>query len=60
MIPNNSYTPIRKIKKAPYETANKDDYDVSLRTSLNVKNKNAMIPNLVQIDKIKSNPSFSL
>jgi hypothetical protein len=60
MITNNSYTPIRKIKKAPFDTVNKDDYDVNLRTSLNVQRKNGIPPNLVQIEKIKSNPSFSL
>ena len=60
MIPNNSYTPIRKIKKSTYDTSNKDDYDVNLRTSLNVQRKNPMIPNIVQMEKIKSNPSFSL
>lgn len=52
MIANSSYTPIRKVKKAPYETVtkdNKDDYDVNLRTSLNVQKKNVIIPNLVQI-----------
>jgi hypothetical protein len=60
MISNNSYTPIRKIKKAPLDATNKDDYDVNLRTSLNVQRKNGVIPSLVQIEKIKSNPSFSL
>lgn len=60
MISNNSYTPIRKIKKSSYDTSNKDDYDVNLRTSLNVQRKNPVIPNIVQMEKIKSNPSFSL
>ena len=52
MIANNSYTPIRRVKKAPYDTVakdNKDDYEVNLRTSLNVQRKNAIIPNIVQI-----------
>ena len=60
MFSNNSYTPIRKIKKSSYDTSNKDDYDVNLRTSLNVQRKNPVIPNIVQMEKIKSNPSFSL
>ena len=60
MMSNNSYTPIRKIKKSSYDTSNKDDYDVNLRTSLNVQRKNPIIPNIVQMEKIKSNPSFSL
>ena len=49
MIPNNSYTPIRKIKKSSYDTSNKDDYDVNLRTSLNVQRKNPIVPNIVQM-----------
>jgi hypothetical protein len=49
MIPNNSYTPIRKIKKSTYDPSNKDDYDVNLRTSLNVQRKNPVIPNIVQM-----------
>lgn len=57
---NDSYTPIRKLKKPAYQTPNKDDYDVNLRTSLNVQRKNPILPNTVQMDKIKSNPSFSL
>lgn len=60
MISNNSYTPIRKIKKSTYDASNKDDYDVNLRTSLNVQRKNPVIPNIAQMEKIKSNPSFSL
>jgi hypothetical protein len=60
MITNNSYTPIRKIKKTSYDTTNKDDYDINLRTSLNVQRKNPIIPNIIQMEKIKSNPSFSL
>lgn len=60
MISNNSYTPIRRIKKPSYDTSNKDDYDINLRTSLNVPRKNPVIPNLAQMEKIKSNPSFSL
>jgi hypothetical protein len=49
MITNNSYTPIRKIKKTSYDTTNKDDYDVNLRTSLNVQRKNPVIPNIIQM-----------
>ena len=60
MIANDSYTPIRKIKKPSYDTSNKDDYDVNLRTSLNVERKNPALTNIIQMDKIKSNPSFSL
>ena len=60
MFSNNSYTPIRKINKPSYDTTNKDDYDVNLRTSLNVQRKNQIVPNVVQMEKIKSNPSFSL
>lgn len=60
MNTNDSYTPVRKLKKPSYETSNKDDYDVNLRTSLNVQRKNQIMPNTVQMDKIKSNPSFSL
>lgn len=54
------YTPVRKLKKPTSDPTNKDDYDVNLRTSLNVQRKNQILPNTVQIDKIKSNPSFSL
>ncbi len=60
MIANDSYIPIRKIKKTTFDTTNKDDYDVNLRTSLNVQKKGPIALNLIQMDKIKSNPSFSL
>lgn len=40
MNTNDSYSPVRKLKKSSYQTPNKDDYDLNLRTSLNVQKKN--------------------
>lgn len=60
MIMNDFSTPVKKIKKLSYDISNKDDYDINLRTSMNVPRKNSMANNSIQMEKIKSNPSFSL
>ena len=60
MIQNSSFTPIRRIKRNPFDSTNKDDYDINLRTSLNSNKKNNPNLNVVSIEKFQSNPSMSL
>ena len=41
--------PIRRIKKTPLDTINKDDYDVNLRSSLNSNKKNSILTSSIPI-----------
>lgn len=60
MIQDNLYTPIKRTKKTLHDQSNKDDYDINLRTSINSNKKNIIMSSIIPLDKIKSNPSFSL